>query len=142
VAAGGIASGAAVHAARVLGADLAYVGTRLIATAQSEADPDYKAMIVASSSDDVVHTAAFTGVPANFLAASIRRVGLDPQALPAPRGVWQPDLPEGLKAWRDVWSAGHGAGLVRDVPGVAEAVARLRTEYRASLEAARVAPAG
>ena len=142
VAAGGIASGAAVHAARVLGADLAYIGTRLIATEQAGADPDYKAMIVASSSDDVVHTPAFTGVPANFLAASIRRVGLDPQALPTPRGVWQPDLPDGLKAWRDVWSAGHGTGLVHDVPGVSEAVARLRAEYAASLEAARVAQVG
>jgi nitronate monooxygenase len=125
VLAGAIASGGAVRAAEVLGADLCYMGTRFIATAESEAPEAYKAMIAEAQSDELTYTPAFTrGVPAMMLNASLRKHGFDPRALPAPA-----DAPEQIKAWRDVWAAGQGVGLIHDVPPVAELVERLKREY-------------
>jgi len=136
VLAGSVSTGRAIRAAEVLGADLAYLGTRFIATRESMAPESYKQFMVADGPDDVVYTPAVTGVPANFLKNSIRRVGLDPDRLPQPKGVFQPDLPGDLRAWRDIWSAGQGIGLIDDIPTVAELVQRLKQEY----EAARALP--
>lgn len=130
VLAGGIADGAGILAARALGADLVYMGTRLIAAEESLADPAYKAMLVAADSSDVVLTDAISGLPANFLRQSIVGRGLDPDALPPRKGPFRPDLPDGIKAWRDVWSAGHGVGLIDRVEPVAAIVDRLAAEYR------------
>jgi nitronate monooxygenase len=130
--AGSIGDGRAVRAAEVLGARFAYMGTRFIATKEAMAPDGYKQMLVAEQTKDIVYTPAFSGVPANYMSASIRAVGMDPANLPKPKGVFDPDLPEGVKAWRDVWSAGHGVGLIDDVPSVAELVDRLEAEYRAA----------
>lgn len=129
--AGGISDGRAIRAARALGADLVYMGTRFIATRESRAGEDYKSMMVSARSADVLYTPAIAGMPGNFLKPSMRAHGLDPDHLPAPKGAHQADLPEGVKAWRDIWSAGQGVGLIDDVPTVAELVERLAQEHAA-----------
>ena len=130
--AGAISDGRSILAAQALGADLVYLGTRFLATRESMAPEAYKAMVVAAETRDIVYTPAISGLPASFMRQSIEAAGLDPARLPPPKGLHRPDLPEGVKAWRDVWSAGQGAGLVRDIPGVAELVARLAGEYAAA----------
>lgn len=132
VLAGAISDGRAIRAAQALGADLVYMGTRFIATRESLAVETYKEMLVSEEAQEVAYTPAFSGVAANYLKASIRRAGLDPDNLPAPKGLWQPDLPPGVKAWRDIWSAGHGVGCIHDVLPVANLVSRLEAEYRAA----------
>lgn len=133
VMAGAIATGAAIRAAEVLGADLAYLGTRFIATRESMADEAYKAMIVRASPADLLYTAAVNGLPAMWMAESLRAHGLDPANLPTPQGHGSAHLPPGAKPWQTVWSAGQGVGLISDVPAVSELVARLVAEYRAAV---------
>lgn len=135
VLAGGISDGVALRAAEVLGCDLAYMGTRFIATQESMADGRYKAMLVESSADDVLLTSAFTGLPTSMLRPSIIAAGLDPEALPA-RGAIEigTDIDVGArenrpKRWRDIWSAGHATSGVSDIPSVADLVARTADEY-------------
>lgn len=134
VLAGGIADGRALWAAQVLGCDLAYMGTRFIATAQSQAQPNYKAMLVASGLDDVLLTRAFTGLETNMLRPSILAAGLDPDHLPVHAGIdIAKDIDLGAherKRWKDIWSAGHSVSGVHDVPEVGALVARLRSEYQ------------
>ena len=129
VLAGAMSSGAHVLAARALGADLAYMGTRFIATRESRADPAFKEMIVAASASDILYTPAISGVNANFLPPSIRAAGLDPTNLPAHGRM---DMGNEAKAWKTVWSAGQGVGAITDVPSVAELTARLAAEYEAA----------
>lgn len=140
--AGGISSGAGIRAAEVLGADLAYLGTRFIATQESLAPSGYKQMLVDGSADDLVYSDRITGVPANWLAASLVRAGLDPKALPEPTAQRRYDhLPAGFRPWREIWSAGQGIELIEDVPTVAELVRRLHTEYAAACSVPNFAPA-
>lgn len=128
VAAGAVTTGAAIRAAELLGADLAYLGTRFIASRESMADPAYKQMLVDSGSPDLRYTAAVGGVPANWLTPSMAAAGADPDA-PAD------SQPPTVKPWKTVWSAGQGIDLIHDVPSVAELVLRLRREYVAACEA-------
>ena len=128
--AGGMSDGRAIHAALALGADLVYMGTRFIATQESLASSAYKQMLVDAQSSDVLYTPAIAGMPGNFLKPSMRAAGLDPDRLPAPKGPHQPDLPEGVRAWREIWSAGQGVGLVDDVPTVDALVQRLFAQYQ------------
>ncbi len=137
VLAGGISDGHALRAAEALGCDLAYMGTKFIATRESLADPRYKDMLVASSADDILLTRAFTGLQTNMLRPSIVAAGLDPDALPE-RGAIDisKDIDVGArdarpKRWRDIWSAGHSTSGVRDVLSVAELVEQTIAEYRA-----------
>jgi len=137
--AGAISNGPAVRAAEILGADFAYLGTRFLATHEASVPEDYKRMIVDHTAADIVYTSAFTGVPGNYLRPSIVASGIDPETLAESAG--KPTLKmfeAGVnkpKAWKEVWSAGHGIGGIRDVAPVAEVVAKLRQEY---LEAGRV----
>ncbi len=128
---GCISTGRDVAATRMLGADFAYLGTRFIATNESAAQPEYKQMIVEAGSMDVTYTPAVSGIPANFLTASLLANGIDPKTLPEHKL----DMGEEAKAWKTVWSAGQGAGAVADVPGTAELVERLRSEYREAVDA-------
>jgi nitronate monooxygenase len=139
VMAGGMADGHAVAAAETLGCDLAYMGTRFIATRESLAKDEYKQMLVGSRLDDVLLTRAFTGLETNMLRPSIAAAGLDPDNLPV-RGAIdiakdinasERDKPD-AKRWKDIWSAGHSVSGVGDVPSVAELLARTETEYRAA----------
>jgi nitronate monooxygenase len=136
VMAGGMADGRAVAAARTLGCDLAYMGTKFIATRESMAENAYKEMLVRSRLDDVLLTRAFTGLEANMLRPSIEAAGLDPNDLPM-RGaidigkhinVAEREKPA-ARRWKDIWSAGHSVSGVSDVPSVAELVERTAVEY-------------
>ena len=132
VLAGGVNDGIALRATKTLGCDLAYMGTRFIATRESMAADGYKDMLVSAGLDDVMLTSAFTGLPTNKLRPSIKRAGLDPNDLPA-RGminVWKDINPDKRpKRWKDIWSAGHSVAGVHDIPDVAELIDRLAVEY-------------
>lgn len=141
VMAGGMADGRAVAAAEMLGCDLAYMGTKFIATQESLAKDAYKQMLVKSRLDDVLLTRAFTGLETNMLRPSIADAGLDPDNLPARGGI---DIAKDINAserdkrdtggpeakrWKDIWSAGHAVSGVSDVPPVSELVERTAAEY-------------
>lgn len=128
--AGAMSTGAHVLAARALGADLAYLGTRFLATRETMASQAQKEMMLAARAGDVVYTPNVSGVHANFLAASLAAAGHDPAATARPAL----DLQAEAKAWKEVWSAGQGVGSIRDLPGAAELCARLGDEYRAAAE--------
>ncbi|HEY6982767.1 nitronate monooxygenase family protein [Reyranella sp.] len=133
--AGSIANGASVLAAQALGADLAYVGTRFIATSEAAASAENKQCIVESSGEEIVYTNLFTGVHGNYLKRSIAAAGLDPDALPE-ADKSKMNFGSGgnmkTKAWRDIWGAGQGVGQVHDAPSAGEVVARLKAEYEAA----------
>jgi len=129
VLAGAISRGGDVAAAIVAGADLAYLGTRFIATEESLAKPAYKDMIVACGSKDIVYTPKISGVNANFLAPSIVAAGLDVATMAPSAGM---DLEHEAKAWSTVWSAGHGVAGINGVVSVADLAATLIEEYRAA----------
>jgi len=133
VLAGGIADANGIRGALALGADLVCMGTRFIATHESSAPDAYKQMLVASQTSDVMETDAIAGLTANWLRPSIQANGLDPDRLPQPLARHRPDLPEGVKAWRTVWSGGHSTGLIADVPTVEELARRLEHELAATL---------
>ncbi len=134
VMAGAISTGGAIRAAEALGADLTYLGTRMIATQESDAPDAYKAMLVAGGVTEVIYTKGVNGVPASWLKASLREIGLDPENLIIPETRGTGHLPEGKTPWRDIWSGGQGIGLIDDIPPVAELVARLQAEYIAACE--------
>lgn len=135
--AGAINTGAQIAAARLMGADLAYLGTRFIATREATVDQGYKDMLVASRASDILYTPAISGVNANFLRPSIVAAGKDPDDL-TPGGSL--DLEHEAKAWKHIWSAGHGTGGIADIPSAGELCARLIAEYRAAMDAAAADP--
>lgn len=135
VVAGAVANGAAVRSAQILGADLVHVGTRFIATEESLAVPDYKQMLVDSAFGDIICTNAITGAWANKLRPSLVRAGLDPDNLKPRGGFDLSRAEEDTKAWKDLWSAGHGVGEVRAIEPVRVVVERLQREYEATLRA-------
>ncbi|CAB3756949.1 NAD(P)H-dependent flavin oxidoreductase [Paraburkholderia solisilvae] len=126
---GAIANGGSILAAQAMGADLAYMGTRFIATQEAHAADGYKHAIVNASAADIIYTNLFTGVHGNYIRESIVAAGLDPDALPASDKSKMDFANEKSKAWRDIWGAGQGVGLMDDAPSVAELVARLKQEY-------------
>ncbi|MBW8811941.1 MAG: nitronate monooxygenase [Caulobacterales bacterium] len=127
---GGIGTGRAVRAAQLLGADLAYLGTRLIACAESLAVPGYKQMLVEANAEDIVTSAALTGIPANWLRASLAAAGYDADGLKTKAEISLGRPEEAAARWRDVWSAGQGAGEVRTVEPLADIVETLAADYR------------
>lgn len=127
---GAIATGRAILAAQVLGADLAYIGSPFIATTEANAATEYKQGIVEGSAEDIVYSNLFTGVHGNYLRASIVRAGLDPDNLPA-SDPSQMDF-GGAKAWKDIWGSGQGIGAVHAVEPAAAMIARLGEEYAAA----------
>jgi nitronate monooxygenase len=130
---GAIATGGAVLAAQALGADFAYIGSPFIATHEARAPDAYKEAIVAGTSDDIVYSNLFTGVHGNYLKASIRAAGLDPENLPS-SDPSQTNFGSGRKAWKDIWGSGQGIGAVKQVLSVAELAQRLRVEYAQARE--------
>jgi len=138
VLAGGICDGFALHAAQVLGCDLAYMGTKFIATRESMADERYKQMLVDSNADDILLTTAFTGLQTNMLRPSIVAAGLDPDDLPQ-RGTLEIGKDIDIdarntrsKRWRDIWSAGHSTSGVESILSVDDLVTQTRTQYRSA----------
>lgn len=130
---GAIATGRAVLAAQVMGADLAYIGSPFIATNEANAPPDYKRMIVDSGAEDIVNSNLFTGIHGNYLAPSIRNAGLDPATLDSS----DPSAMNfaNAKAWSQVWGAGQGIGAVHEIQPAAKLVDRLATEYAQARQA-------
>jgi nitronate monooxygenase len=128
IVAGGIADGAGIAAALTLGADIACMGTRFIATPESGVVEGHRAMISRTGIDDIIVSAAMNGVPANWMRASLEEVGLDPAALPQARIA----MPEGVKPWRDIWSAGHSVALIDDVLPVGTVIDRLALDFDAA----------
>lgn len=153
--AGALSSGSDVLAAQAAGADLAYLGTRFLATREAMVGEDYKQMMVDSGAGDIVYTPAISSIPASFLRASIVAAGLDPDHLTAPdrvdlhhvtnpheetaERVTQPESRPEAKAWRDVWSAGQGVAAVDTVLPVADLVERIAAEYDEAKGALRAA---
>ena len=130
---GAISDGYGVRAAEVLGADFAYLGTRFIATRESLAQEAYKQMVVDSRAQDIVYTDAISGTNANFLWPSLEKLGHRREELVQGVGKGKlKALSDEAKAWRDVWSAGHGVATIHDAPPVRELCERLAAEYRAA----------
>ena len=131
---GSIATGDAILAAQAMGADFAYIGSRWLATRESNVTDAYRSAIVESTAADVVYTNLFTGVHGNYLKKSIVAAGLDPDNLPVSDKSKMSFGSGSAKAWRDIWGAGQGVGLMDDVPTVAEMVERLAQQYQAARE--------
>nr|WP_298169768.1 nitronate monooxygenase family protein [uncultured Pseudomonas sp.] len=134
--AGCLNKGHEILAAQLLGADLAYLGTRFIATRENAAPAAYKQMILDAHAADIVHTPAVSGVPASFMRQSLEQAGYDLKQLQnkgeVNYGEKLKPVSDEAKAWKTVWSAGQGVGAIGDLPTVAELVARLDSEYRAA----------
>ena len=131
---GSIATGDAILAAQAMGADFAYIGSRWLATKESNVSDAYREAIVDSAAADIVYTNLFTGVHGNYLKKSIVAAGLDPENLPVSDKSKMSFGSGSAKAWRDIWGAGQGVGLMDDVPTVAEMVERLKAQYQAARE--------
>ena len=139
---GAIATGRAILAAQVMGADLAYIGSAFIATEEANAADAYKRMIVEADASHIVYSSLFTGVHGNYLRGSVASAGLDPENLP-PADAASMDFGSGTsrsKAWRDVWGSGQGIGAVKEIVPAADLVARLRQEYGQALAAVDALP--
>lgn len=133
---GCISHGKDILAAQILGCDFAYMGTRFIATQESLANEAYREMVLEAQAADVTYTPYFSGVPANYLSASIRAAGLDPLVL-AQGGEAPPanmDKSSRPKAWKDVWSAGQGVGAAQEILAVGTLVEQLLVEYLGARE--------
>ena len=133
---GAIATGRSIAAAKMMGADLAYMGSAFIATGEANADPEYKQMIVDSSADDIIYSDYFTGVLGNYLRPSITAAGLDADKLPSASNMDIASMAEdGTKAWRDIWGAGQGIGAVAKVQPAALFIEELKAQYQAAISA-------
>jgi nitronate monooxygenase len=132
--AGAMSTGADVLAAQALGADLAYLGTRFIATAEANASDAYKQMLVDSRAEDIVYTSLFSGIPGNYLRGSVVNTGMDPDKLPEADKTTMNFGSSGnteLKAWKDIWSAGQSVSGIHEVETVQALVDRMANEYAA-----------
>lgn len=128
---GSITTGSAILAAQALGADLAYIGTRFIASSEANAVDAYKQTIVEASANDIVYTPFFTGVHGNYLKQSILAAGLDPEALPIrDKAAMDFGAASAAKAWKDIWGAGQGVGTIGEIATVEAIVAKMKREYR------------
>lgn len=130
---GAISHGREVAAARMAGADLAYMGTRFIATDEATVTDAQKEMMVGAMASDIVYTKNISGVHANFLRMSMEAAGLDPDNLPE---HGQLDMQAEAKAWKTIWSAGHGVGAIRGVMPAAELADQIVEEYRIAMRQA------
>ncbi|PFN96167.1 nitronate monooxygenase [Bacillus sp. AFS076308] len=134
--AGSISTGKGILAAQAAGADLAYMGTRFIVATESMANDDYRKMLVEATQEDLILTDAFSGVKANMLIPSIKKAGLDPKQLVKKDQVNFDDMQKetNAKAWKDIWSAGHGVGAIDRIESAADIIGRLELEYRVALQ--------
>jgi nitronate monooxygenase len=134
---GSISSGSAVASSLALGADLAYMGTRFIATEEANAEQDYKDMLIESVADDIIYSSLFTGVHGNYLKGSVVNAGLNPNDLPEADKSSMNFGSGGntdAKAWKDIWGSGQGIGSIKDSPTVQTLVDQLTEEYKDAVE--------
>jgi nitronate monooxygenase len=132
---GSMSCGQDILAAQCIGADLAYFGTRFIATNEANAVNEYKEMIVASNADDIVYSSLFTGVHGSYLKGSITNAGLDPELLDDGDKQKMDFGSENTKskAWKDIWGAGQGVGTMNDISSVKDLVENLFDEYNSAI---------
>lgn len=130
--AGSLDTGADILAAQTIGADFAYMGTRFIATQECLAQDEYKAMVVSSGIDDIIYTDGVSGVNANFLKQSIVKAGINVEE--KKEEDFSKLSGDEAKAWKDIWSAGHGCAGIDEVLSVHELVEKLKLEYKAALD--------
>ena len=133
---GSITSGMDVLAARAMGADLAYSGTRFIASDEANAVPEYKEMIVESGASDIVYSSLFTGIHGSYLKGSIANAGMDPDNLPEGSKTdmnFEHANKSGAKAWKDIWGAGQGVGDIDEILPAREIVLKIEREYKDTL---------
>jgi len=132
---GAMTSGSDILAAQAMGADLAYIGTRFIASEEANAIPEYKEMLVESAANDIVYSSLFTGIHGSYLRGSIERAGLDPDNLTSADASTmdfsKKDAAD-AKAWKDIWGAGQGVGNIHEILPARSLVLRMEDEYRAS----------
>jgi nitronate monooxygenase len=139
---GAIGHGRAIRAARMLGADFAYIGSAFIATAEANAVEGYKQMITTSTAEDIVYSNLFTGVHGNYLKPSIVAAGMDPDNLPqsdASKMSFGTDASGERakpKAWKEIWGSGQGVGSVGKILPAAELIARFKQEYEQAVDPA------
>src|SRR6202790_2589243 len=132
---GAMSTGDDVLAAEALGADLAYLGTRFIATAEANAGADYKQMLVESRAEDIVYTSLFSGIAGNYLRGSVAHTGLDPDKLPQADKTKMNFGTGGaaeFKAWKDIWSAGQSVSGIGGIDPVGIVIDRMSAEYEAA----------
>jgi nitronate monooxygenase len=130
---GAMSRGRDILAARAMGADLAYFGTRFIATREANAPDSYKRMIVDSKSADIIYTPLFTGVHGSYLRGSIEKAGLDPdnlQEIDAKQMNFGSGGNARAKAWRDIWGAGQGVGSIDEIAAVRDVVDNIERDYQ------------
>ncbi len=128
---GCISNGQDIASAMQMGSDLAYMGTRFINTRESLAPKPYQKMISGAEADDIVYTAAISGVPANFMRASLKAAGLTEEDLQKKVKIdLGKELHSEAKAWKTIWSAGQGVGGITDVLPVEGLISRLKDEFR------------
>lgn len=140
---GCLSTGQDVAAAQIMGADLAYMGTRFISTKEAMVEDDYKKQIIDSNASDIVYTPVVSGVNANFIKKSIENAGIDLNVAQKPDHVdfgaeiedaLSSGKNDGAKPWKTIWSAGQGVGSIKDIPTTAELIGRLKEEYFLSVE--------
>ncbi|MED1863886.1 nitronate monooxygenase [Fictibacillus nanhaiensis] len=131
--AGAISTGEEILAAKILGADLVYMGTRFIATQESSASEDYRQMLIESTLEDLVYTDAISGIKGNYLLPSLQKAGFDVENLMKKDSVDLSFSESKAKAWKDIWSAGQGVGSVKKVATIQEVVDDLKAEYKKAL---------
>lgn len=132
---GCISTGRDIASAMQMGADLAYMGTRFINTEESKATDEYRKMIIEAGANDVVYTAAISGVHANFLAASLKAAGISEEDLKKDHKIdFGKELDTEAKAWKTIWSAGQGVTAIDDVLPVSKLVDNLKNEFKAAIE--------
>jgi nitronate monooxygenase len=129
VLAGAISTGEEILAAKILGADLVYMGTRFIATEESSASNDYRQMLIESTLEDLIYTDAISGINGNYLLPSLQKAGFDIENLKK-KEVDLSFSESKAKAWKDIWSAGQGVGSVKKVSTIKDVVEELKLEYQ------------
>lgn len=129
-----MSNGRDVLAAECIGADLAYMGTRFIATKEANAVDEYKDMIIDSDADDIVYSSLFTGIHGSYLKGSIIKSGIDPENLElGDKNTMNFDSSESkAKAWKDIWGAGQGVGSMKDIPNVSDLVDEIEQDYNST----------
>ena len=131
---GSMSNGRDVLAAECIGADLAYMGTRFIATKEANAVDEYKDMIIDSDADDIGYSSLFTGIHGSYLKGSIVKSGIDPENLElGDKNTMNFDSSESkAKAWKDIWGAGQGVGSMKDIPNVSDLVDEIEHDYNST----------
>ena len=134
---GCISNGNDIASALQMGADLAYMGTRFINVNESMADNSYQKMIMDSKAEDIIYTAAVSGVNASFLRPSLEAMGITEDLWKKTKkidfGSELDHAKEEAKAWKTIWSAGQGVTSISDVKPVAELISQLKVEFEKSL---------